>query len=177
MKRRKKPDLLPYDEWKEAKLTLDQQARVLAVKERLPDHIYINGRYEVWVFYNVVDTDTKFPQMHWLSIKRADKDVLRDWRDLQRIKNDIIGDEHEGMELFPAESRLTDTSNQFHLFVLAEKGVQFPFGYGSRLVCDEHNTTSRQRAFELTPSDLKTEADLIAMEEEEKEKRKQERGM
>jgi hypothetical protein len=73
--------------------------------------------------------------MVWLSIKNKDKTPIRDWRHLQRIKNELVGKECEGVELFPAESRLVDTSNQYHLWVITEVGLRFPFGYGDRLVC------------------------------------------
>lgn len=62
-----------------------------------------------------------------LSIKRNDREPIREWRDLQRIKNELCGPEAEAVELFPAESRLTDEANQFHLWVF-NRGYRFPFG-------------------------------------------------
>lgn len=70
----------------------------------------------------------------WLSIKRRDRDVIRDWRELQAIKNAVIGPEHEGFELYPAESRLCDTANQFHLFVFMQARVRMPVGFTVREV-------------------------------------------
>lgn len=70
----------------------------------------------------------------WLSIKRRDRDVIRDWRELQAIKNAIVGPEHEGFELYPAESRLCDTANQFHLFVFMQTTVRMPVGFTEREV-------------------------------------------
>jgi hypothetical protein len=70
----------------------------------------------------------------WLSIKRRDREVIRDWRDLQAIKNAIVGPEHEGFELYPAESRLVDTANQFHLFVFMDRRVRMPVGFVDREV-------------------------------------------
>lgn len=64
-----------------------------------------------------------------LSIKRRDKRVIRDWRHLQRIKNELVGYECEGVELFPAESRTMDTANQYHLWVFPEESVRWPVGY------------------------------------------------
>jgi hypothetical protein len=52
-----------------------------------------------------------------LSIRRQDRSWPRDWRDFQRIKNEIAGSEVEAFELYPAESRLVDTANQFWLWV------------------------------------------------------------
>ena len=70
----------------------------------------------------------------WLSIKRRDREVIRDWRELQAIKNAIVGPEHEGFELYPAESRLVDTANQFHLFVFMDRRVRMPVGFVDREV-------------------------------------------
>lgn len=46
--------------------------------------------------------------------------------DAQRIKNELLGDEYEACELYPAESRLVDGANQFHLWAI---NGQFPFGF------------------------------------------------
>jgi|OM-RGC.v1.023923475 hypothetical protein len=103
-------------------------------KIRREHTVYLNDTYQV----NVKELESKdgWPEMFWLSIKRRDKDVIRDWRELQLIKNLIVGPEHEGVELFPAESRLVDTSNQYHLWVLKEPGLRFPFGFTEREVVD-----------------------------------------
>jgi hypothetical protein len=69
----------------------------------------------------------------WLSIKRRDRQPFHDWRELQGIKNSILGPETEAVELYPAESRCVDTSNQYHLWALPP-GLRFPFGYTARMV-------------------------------------------
>ncbi len=84
----------------------------------------------------------------WLSIKRIDKGPCHDWRHFQEIKNMIIGPEHEAVELYPAESRVVDTANQYHLWVAADPEFRFPFGFsvGKKLEGDIGN--SKQRSFE-----------------------------
>tara|TARA_R110002020_G_scaffold285795_4_gene501313 strand:+ start:1178 stop:1708 length:531 start_codon:yes stop_codon:yes gene_type:complete len=62
-----------------------------------------------------------------LSIKNLDRSSRHDWRDFQDIKNQLVGTEVEAMELYPAESRLLDECNQFHLWCLPE-GEQVPCG-------------------------------------------------
>ena len=62
-----------------------------------------------------------------LAITRLDREAIHDWRDIQRIKNDVMGAEREAVELYPSESRLVDTSNTYWLYVLPE-GAQFSFG-------------------------------------------------
>jgi hypothetical protein len=112
-----------------------------------------------------------WPKLIHLSIRRNDRKPIDDWRDKQRIKNLIVGPEHEGVELFPAEGRLVDTANQFHMFIIADPGVRFPFGYQERLVSEDlsvqvaGNGISQQRPFtdDNRPDDLLTADELKEM--------------
>jgi hypothetical protein len=122
------------------------------------------------VYVNMTSGDS-WPQMHWLSIKRRDKAPIHDWRDLQRIKNDLIGEENEAVELYPAESRLCDSANQYHLWVLADPELRFPFGYNERFVAEGNWEGSKQRPFEVKPADCMDDAQVAALVEETKEKR------
>lgn len=76
----------------------------------------------------------------WLSIRRNDRKPIRDWRHFQRIKNELCGPEREAIELFPAESRLVDEANQYHLWVLAE-GERVPLGWNVRMVSGSHEAS------------------------------------
>lgn len=81
------------------------------------------------------------PMTIWhLSIKRIDRETLHDWRDLQAIKNALCGDEAEAIELYPAQSRVVDTSNQYHLFVFmadADRAFPtFPVGWTAGMVLE-----------------------------------------
>lgn len=96
------------------------------------EEVYLNDTYQV----NVRRVESPWGDLIWLSIKRRDKLEVRDWREFQEIKNQLVGKEHEGVELYPAESRKVDTSNQYHLFVLADPEKRFPFGFAEREVVD-----------------------------------------
>lgn len=92
--------------------------------------------------------------MWWLSIKRIDRRPIHDWRHLHRIKNDLVGPEHEGVELYPAESRLADSANQYHLWVFKDPTRRFPFGFQDRLVGGPEEAAvlgAVQRPFEEQP--------------------------
>ena len=114
------------------------------VEATITDEIWLNDKYQAAVrrrtgpgpFDPSGECVTGFPEeageVTWLSIKRLDKGPQRDWRDLQHIKNDIVGPEAEAMEIYPAESRLMDTANQTHLFSLNKK--MFPIGFTQRVV-------------------------------------------
>jgi len=73
--------------------------------------------------------------VHWpkmgfmthLSISRKDGMPTHNWWDLMHIKNEVLGEEVEACELYPANSRLVDEENVYHLFALPE-GMSFPFG-------------------------------------------------
>lgn len=71
--------------------------------------------------------------IRYLSIKRNDRLPIRNWQHLQAIKNDVCGEESEGVELYPAMSRIADAANQYHIWVLPE-GEKFPFGFKGKLV-------------------------------------------
>jgi hypothetical protein len=61
-----------------------------------------------------------------LTVQRLDGGIVRDWRDLQRIKNDLVGPERWACEVFPAESQLVDLRNTYWLWALPE-GYSFKF--------------------------------------------------
>ena len=93
----------------------------------------------------------------WLSIRRIQRGKLpRDWRDLQRIKNEILGADFELVELFPNEERLVDESDQTHLWGFELPGLKFPFGYAERSVSGPEVAEfcgATQRAFEFGTED------------------------
>lgn len=94
--------------------------------------VWVNDRYEVFARTNAEG-------MVWLSIKTKDRSTDHDWRHLQQIKNEVCGPEREAVELYPAESRLADTANEYHLWVLPE-GMSLPLGFQEGLVSDDEQT-------------------------------------
>jgi hypothetical protein len=100
------------------------------------DDVYINETDQVNVDREPVH-GFPFPVWH-LSIKRRDKAPIHDWRILQALKNAVCGEQVEAIELYPAECRLGDTANQYHLFAFPE-GQQVPCGWLERSVTDHPN--------------------------------------
>ncbi len=110
--------------------------------------VFLNSRYTVTVYRPAFirgDDDVQAGDWYHLSIKRNDGAAIHDWRDLQRIKNEIVGPEHEGIELYPAESRLTDGANQYHIHVLTDSNARIPVGFGQRLVSESQSEGVQQR--------------------------------
>jgi hypothetical protein len=94
-------------------------------------------------FYTVVKTILE-PELGeasgiHLSIRHNERKAVRDWRHFQRIKNEMAGKEREAVEIFPPESQLVDTSNQYHLWVLPEGTTSFFTWNEGRHVTDKAN--------------------------------------
>ena len=69
------------------------------------------------------------PEIWWLRIYRHDgKRIRNHWSELQRIKNELVGSEHQGVEFYPPESLLQDGENSYHLWVFKKADVRLPFG-------------------------------------------------
>lgn len=90
-----------------------------------------NNRYQVIVREHA---DGPFGPFVHLTIRARDGSARHDWRDFQRIKNELVGEEAEAVELYPAESRLVDTANHYHLW--AFHTYRFPLGMSTREVSD-----------------------------------------
>jgi hypothetical protein len=69
------------------------------------------------------------PDAWYLSFKRFDGQQVNIYRDIQQIKNDVVGKEHEGIMIYPATSREIDTVNQYHMFVSPVPGAWVPYGF------------------------------------------------
>ena len=100
-----------------------------------PITIHKNDTYQVLT--RRLKSEGDMPDLMWLSIKRIDKESIHDWREFQEIKNQLVGEECEGVELYPAESRKVDAANQYHLFVWDDPTFRIGFGFNERLVSGE----------------------------------------
>lgn len=108
--------------------------------------VKLNERNEIWGndLYQVVVRKirtiyfgNKIGMTH-LSIKRIDNKAIHNWRDLQQIKNMILNEDCVGVEIYPNESNLVDTANQYHLWVFDDPTFRLPFGFNEgRLVSYE----------------------------------------
>lgn len=95
--------------------------------------------------------DPDAPVMVHLSLRTVENDVRHDWREMQRVKNEVLGPDWEGVEMYPSEARVVDTANQYHLWCIQPPAI-FPFGFNHSLRLDdgEHPASlvgGAQRAF------------------------------
>lgn len=93
------------------------------VRDHLSTEIWMNDRYTAHV-----DRFTQGTGVAHISFRRSDRRPVRDWRDVQRIKNDIAGEHIWAMEIYPDEDHLVDGANQYHLWCL-HPGEVPPFGW------------------------------------------------
>ena len=115
------------------------------------DEGWENNKFLVWVYFPDNPHGEGNGEVTQLSIKDHQRSVrAHDWRDMQRIKNELCGPERVAVEVFPPMSQLMDTSNQFHLWVYPE-GYELNFGYKRRNVCVDQDAHNRQIREKLGP--------------------------
>lgn len=124
--------------------------------------VYQNSHYLVTKRV-LFDADAGGKDYFQLSIRNLENNARHDWREFQRIKNELCGPEYEAVELYPAESRLTDSSNQFFLWVLPE-GERVRYGFTDRLVMNQGGRGAQQRPFrkDQLPADCITQEEYDA---------------
>lgn len=96
-----------------------------------------------------------------IGISSNDETARHDWRDFQRIKNDIVGDEWEAVELYPAESRLLDPSNRFYLWCVPNGVLQLGM-FSGRRVDNVKAAIAPQRPFYGGRTDWRTGIDEVS---------------
>jgi hypothetical protein len=138
------------------------------IKDNKTEEIWVNDTYQVNVIRKIpckgINDDNGNPiTITHLSIKRKDKKAFIDWRHFQLIKNQLVGEENEGCEIYPAESRLVDTANQFHIWVFENPEMRLPFGFPARFVAENIGMGESQRPFHFLhkPKDLKESEEMM----------------
>lgn len=117
-----------------------------------PHVVMRNSIYQVSIWYARHEAYGEYAH---LSIKTHDRQARHDWRELQRIKNELFHEEAWAIEMYPPESVVVDTSNQYHLYVF--NSYRFDgLGFTERLVTEAETHNTKQRPFrpEFRPPDL-----------------------
>ena len=147
----------PVPPWKWERMqrgtrVVDPQLAELA--ERDPDVAeHLARASETWLNNHYIVTVYRFPEgprdVQCMSIRSIARDASHDWRDFQRVKNEIAGEDVEGFEIYPAKKRTVDQANQYWVWCL-RPGMELPVGFSERSVDgsnDERFPMSRQRPF------------------------------
>ena len=117
-----------------------------SIEREAQAEVWVNSFYQVAVYRgNEADELVHVPELKgrctWLSIKRRDKKPVNSWQDFQTIKNVLVSEGCDAMQIYPAEKRLVNTANQYHLICLPED-TALPFGWEGRLVVTASGTTA-----------------------------------
>ena len=118
-----------------------------AIEEQISDETWGSDTYTVNVHYQGGDRDG-FVE---LAIHNHNRTTHVPWRHMQQIKNEILGEEREGVQIFPAESRLIDTANEYWIYVyptgkspMFNRKTKLGMNYG-RQVSDEQSPFGKVR--------------------------------
>ena len=103
------------------------------VNPKTGERVMVNSRYIVHVSKPTKQAEG-WPKIIHLSIRHITNIAITDFRDFQRIKNELVSTQAEAMQIFPAESRLVDSCNQYHLWVFCPENPgyvwpEIPVGY------------------------------------------------
>jgi hypothetical protein len=77
-----------------------------------------------------------------LSIRRNDGKAIREWKHLQRVKNEVVGAEREAVEIFPPQTMVVSMNHEHHLFVT-------PVGVSSIYVYEEKVRAEGLRGYDI----------------------------
>lgn len=67
--------------------------------------------------------------LYHITIRHTSGKPVQDWAAFQAIKNQLVGNDQEMCELYPAESRMVNAEHLYHLWGF--RGMPFPFGWGA----------------------------------------------
>ena len=150
----------PWEPLAEMDTVVDPDGTKRSLKE-LPFRMWKNTKYTVTQHPEEPGRpveDGGVGSMIHLSIRRNDRKAGIDWREFQQIKNQLVGSEAEALEIYPAETRLVDGANQYHLWCFP--CFKFPFGFNERRVSEsgEHGVAQRGWPESDRPEDVSNPA-------------------
>jgi len=83
-----------------------------------------NNRYIVMIYDNAKTTKGEAIQV--LIQKIDNTPILNHWFEIQKIKNEIFGEEVTAVEYFPAESQLVDKHNIYWIWIYPDGVLPIP---------------------------------------------------
>lgn len=119
----------PGEEWIQRRMASTGISRedAIADEEYLSESLHFqNSTYSAWIH----NFDARALPLWHLRIKRLDgrRPGRERYPDFMRIRDELIGPENEGMEIYPARSREMDLANCYHIWVVRKPSDHFPFG-------------------------------------------------
>ena len=107
---------LPWNDFVDVtKMSHERHVDFGGTTEKLPGKVFQNNKYIVQC--HLGHTKLGLP-VTLAMIRRSDAQPLRPWQDMQRIKNEVFGDEAEAFEMYPKVSELIDVANLYWMWVI-----------------------------------------------------------
>ena len=103
-------------------------------------HIWGPNDKAVWIYVRQIGSPGPgWPRMLHILIQRRGQGKIGStrFRIFQDIKNQIVGENCEAVEIYPAEDRLRDMADTYHLWGFADPNFRLPFGMQTRGVKGE----------------------------------------
>lgn len=85
---------------------------------------YRNTRYTVMVYD--FEPTTKGTAIKTMVQKHDDMPILHHWSEMQKIKNEIFGEETTAVEYYPAQSKLIDVHNIYWFWIFPNDQLPIP---------------------------------------------------
>ena len=104
----------PWQPWEKRATTPQQMKDWSRDEQNFRPYGFLNNRYSV----QISDEPTEWGLVIHLWIRRHDGEMVRSWSDMQRIKNELIGNNRIALEVFPKDEDLVDQANMAHLWVM-----------------------------------------------------------
>ena len=101
---------LPENEFE--KISYAEMARTRV--DKLPDIAWKNNHYTVQLYR--CERVILGKLMDKVMIRRNDGEPIREWRVLQKIKDQIIGEDKMAIQVFPPKEELVDVANLYWIF-------------------------------------------------------------
>jgi hypothetical protein len=83
---------------------------------RLPDQVFQNNVYIVQIFNH----SCSWGMVKRAMIRRNDELPEHNWSKIQRIKNEVFGEDAVALEVYPKQRNLIDVANIYWLWILPE---------------------------------------------------------
>ena len=116
----------------------EASARALTARMR-EERVFVSSSHQVCVREDAPQSNPWGIWAH-VHLKRRDRRPLAMRWEMNAIKEAVVGEAFEAYELLPAESRLTDSANQYHFFV-GESGISVASSWRPLLV--QHRASFR----------------------------------
>ncbi len=83
---------------------------------------WVNNKYSVQLIAR--------GELEVLMVRRHDEGDEYPWRDLQRIKNELVGEDREAVQVFPKQGEVVDVADMAHIW-LVPVGQPLPYTFAN----------------------------------------------